>query len=112
MWYNLYGECLEKIVIFPCKHYYTGGLIMITFFNRRELYKGYVLLDFKNILQILKNAKIKFPVKVKTNRNGNFYSSNTGAGIPNFGQSSMDLTTKYYIYVHKNDYEHAAHIIK
>lgn len=68
--------------------------IMITFLNQRELYKGYSLPDFKNLLQILKSTNIKFSVKVITNRSGNFYSSNIGMGIPNFGQSSMDLSTK------------------
>lgn len=81
---------------------------MIIIFNRKELYRGYSMPISNEIMNNLKKANIKFSFKLKFLKNSSMYSDNMGSRSAHSG--SMDLSTKYYIYVHKKDYEQAAWI--
>ena len=81
---------------------------MLTLFNRRELYMTYDMNDRVRVCDILRANGIDYRLKTI-----NTTSSTMGGrrGGNTFGVN-MDYAYEYKIYVHKNDYDRALHLIQ
>ncbi len=81
-----------------------GRVIIMWFWNRREVYNGFSLKMQAEVREILKANNIKYDYRIiNINNSGR---SRTG----NFG-INRDYETEYYIYVSKKDYEFASHLL-
>ncbi len=80
---------------------------MLTIFNRRELYMTYDMNDRVRICDILRANNIDYRLKT-TNTTSSAMGGRRGGNT--FGVN-MDYAYEYKIYVHKNDYDHAVHLI-
>ena len=81
---------------------------MLTIFNRRELHITYDMSDRVRVCDILRANSIDYRLKTT-----NTTASTTGGrrGGNTFGVN-MDYAYEYKIYVHKNDYDRALHLIQ
>ena len=78
---------------------------MIMFWNRYEVYVGFSIKDFNNILNILASSKIKYVYRTVN------CGSNRRSLIGSFGEN-LDYKIMYYIYVHKKDAETTRGLLK
>jgi len=84
---------------------------MITSWNRHEVYAGFDMNHFNQILDLLASKKIKYKYRTVS-------QTSRGRGI---GQSSrahygtaginLNFAIMYYIYVHKKDAELVSHLL-
>ncbi len=81
---------------------------MLTIFNRRELYMTYDMNDRVRVCDVLSANGIDYRLKTT-----NTTSPSTGGrrGGNTFGLN-MDYSYEYKIYVHRNDYDYALHLIQ
>lgn len=83
---------------------------MIGFWNRKEVYVGHSMNKFSNIRSILVANNIRYTYKTINHNNSEF--PGMGRGVKgSFGERS-EFSYMYYIYVHRNDYEHAYKLIQ
>lgn len=84
---------------------------MITVFNRRELYVTYDMQKQAQIREILAANGIDYLVKT-VNHGASWLMGGSSRG--HYGSFGIDqsLTYEYIIYVHKNDLEQAAYLIR
>ena len=80
---------------------------MLTMFNRRELHMTYVMNDRVRVCDILRANGIDYRLKT-TNTTASTMGGRRGGNT--FGVN-MDYAYEYKIYVHKNDYDRALHLI-
>lgn len=75
---------------------------MILFWNRKEVYMGYIGDDFYNIMGTLQHNKIKYTYRI----------INTGnkAGLGSQGEKQQ-YKQQCYVYVRKQDFELAEHLV-
>ena len=81
---------------------------MLTIFNRRELYMTYDMNDRVRVCDILRANCIDYRLKT-TNTTSSAMGGRRGGNT--FGVN-MDYAYEYKIYVHKNDYDRALHLIQ
>ena len=81
---------------------------MLTIFNRRELYMTYNMNDRIRICDILRANGIDYRLKT-TNTTASAMGGRRGGNTLGV---NMDYTYEYKIYVHKNDYDRALHLIQ
>ena len=81
---------------------------MLTIFNRRELYMTYDMNDRVRVCDILRANGIDYRLKT-TNTTSSAMGGRRGGNT--FGVN-MDYAYEYKIYVHKNDYDRALHLIQ
>lgn len=75
-------------------------------FTKKEVYVTFDTLEYSNIVQNLKKAKINYSVKSTYMGFGN----QPGGRISSFGQNA-EKQTEYQVYVQRKDYERAAYVI-
>ena len=83
---------------------------MITVFNRAELCITYDLNEQYRIRNILVDNGIPYRVKTKNLTSPSAFGTGSRERSGTFGLN-MDCIYEYIIYVHKNDYEYASHLI-
>ena len=76
---------------------------MIMFWNRREVYMGYSLEKFYEARQKLEAYNVKYTYRLAGNDTTFFFESRR-AYMGSLGENPA-LSTMYYHYVHKKDYE-------
>ena len=81
---------------------------MLTIFNRRELHMTYDMSDRVRVCDILRENGIDYRLKT-TNTTSSAIGGRRGGNT--FGVN-MDYAYEYKIYVHKNDYDRALHLIQ
>ena len=84
---------------------------MITIFNRKELC---ITFDFKEqarIRDVLTFNNIDFIIKTINRMSPSPMAASSRARTGTFGQDTSTMY-EYKIYVHKNDYEEAVHLIR
>jgi hypothetical protein len=77
---------------------------MITFWNQKEVFMGYSMQEFNEVLDILAANHIKY--KYKLVDQNNFRRGRIGT----FGEN-LDYSKLYYIYVHQRDYDTACGVL-
>ena len=84
---------------------------MITFFNRKELCTTYDMRRQAEIRYLLQGAGIDYIIRTK-NRTGAMLlrGGTTRAYTGTYGNQQM-MDYEYHIFVHKDDYEEALHLI-
>lgn len=82
---------------------------MLTFFNRRELLTTYSLERQAQVRDLLSANGIAYTTRT-VNANSTSALGGGRARTGTFGQN-MQLAYQYLVYVHKNDYERARHLI-
>lgn len=83
---------------------------MITMLNRKNVFTGFDLKQYAAIRNVLADNRIPYAVNTK-NRMGQWAGQGTLRGrTGSFGQSG-DTMYEYEIFVHKDDYENAMHLI-
>lgn len=80
---------------------------MLTIFNRKELHMTYDMNDRVRVCDILRANDIDYQLKT-TNTTASAMGGRRGGNT--FGVN-MDYAYEYKIYVHKNDYDRALHLI-
>ena len=80
---------------------------MLTIFNRRELHMTYDMSDRVRVCDILRANGIDYRLKT-TNTTASALGGRRGGSTLGV---DMDYAYEYKIYVHKNDYERALHLI-
>ncbi|WP_326514634.1 hypothetical protein [Clostridium intestinale] len=82
---------------------------MIMFWNQREVFIGNSLENFNRAQHLLQMNNINYKIKLSSNNSPNLIASRRATmGI--FGENST-VSTMYYIYVHKNDYDEACYLL-
>lgn len=83
--------------------------MMITIFNRKEIYVGNSLIDFNEVRERLSKNSIKYTHRVVDRNSSNFVGGQRGRT----GTLRQNLNTSktYYIYVHKKDYDKAVGLV-
>lgn len=79
---------------------------MITIFNRKEVYVGMSMNEFNDKRQLLSQNGIGYRYRM-VNQN----SVPRGAATVGRYMENQDLSTTYYIYVNKKDYEYACGLL-
>jgi hypothetical protein len=74
---------------------------MITVWNRHEVYVGFDMKRFNQILDLLAMEKIKY--KYRT-------INHTSRGLSTTGMN-LDFSIMYYVYVHKKDADRARQLV-
>ena len=83
---------------------------MLTIFNRKELCITYSLEEQANIRNILCENQIDYQIKTVNRRSPSPVAAGTRARTGTFGENP-GLAYEYIIYVKKDDYEKASHVI-
>ena len=83
---------------------------MITIFNRKEICVTYDLNKQAEIRYILQGADMDYVIRTKNRTGSAFVRGTTRAYTGTFGRDQM-MDYEYHIYVHKDDYEEALHLI-
>ena len=83
---------------------------MITIFNRKEICVTYDLNKQAEIRYILQGADMDYVIRTKNRTGSSFVRGGTRAYTGTFGRDQM-MDYEYHIYVHKDDYEEALHLI-
>lgn len=83
---------------------------MITILNRKELINTFSMTKQSEIRSILKNNKIDYVIKTINRKSPSPFSAGSRARTGTFGEN-MDVMYEYIIYVKKQDYEQAYHLI-
>jgi len=78
---------------------------MILFWNRKEVYMGNSLERFYEARQRLEDNGIKYDYKLVSNNSASLFGSSRSQ-FGSFGEN-LQLSTMYYLYVHKKDYDYA-----
>lgn len=80
-------------------------------FNKKDLYIGYSIDDFSNIIHILKKEGIKYSYKIISHSTQWFGVMGTTRG--HFGNTGTNINfdKQYVISVKKDDYEQAEYLI-
>lgn len=85
--------------------------MMITIFNRKNIYIGYDLKGYSDIRTLLADNHIPYKAGVK-NRMGQWTGHGTLRGrTGSFGQSP-ETACEYEVFVHRKDYDRAMHLIQ
>ena len=84
---------------------------MITFFNRKEVCVTFDMNRQAEIRYLLQGAGIDYRIKVvnRTNPSSVLLMEGARAYTGTLGESTVDY--EYHIFVHKDDYEEALHLI-
>ena len=83
---------------------------MITIFNRKEICVTYDMNKQSEIRYLLQGAGIDYVIRTKNRTDSAFARGGTRAYTGTFGRDQM-MDYEYHIYVHKDDYEEALHLI-
>ena len=83
---------------------------MITIFNRKEICVTYDMNKQAEIRYLLQGAGIDYVIRTKNRTDSAFARGGTRAYTGTFGHDQM-MDYEYHIYVHKDDYEEALHLI-
>ena len=83
---------------------------MITVFNRKEVCITYDMNRQAEIRNILQDAGIDYIIKTKNRTETMLVRGGTRAYIGTYGSRQM-MDYEYHVYVHKDDYEEALHLI-
>lgn len=83
---------------------------MILIWNRKEVFMGNSLEKFYEVRQILEANNIEYTYRLESNNSTFLFESRRGV-MGTFGEN-IDLSTMYYIYVHKKNFEFASFILK
>ena len=83
---------------------------MITFLNRKEICVTYDLNKQAEIRYVLQGAGIDYVIRTKNRTVSAFVRGSTRAYTGTFGRDQK-MAYEYHIYVHKDDYEEALHLI-
>lgn len=86
---------------------------MLWFFNRKEVYTGFSLSDFAHVRDTLITNGIGFDTKVvdMSGRGRGVQSALIAAERYSSSAGSTSYMKQYYVYVHKNDYGRAVHLL-
>lgn len=84
---------------------------MITFFNRKEICVTFDMNKQAEIRYILQGAGMDYVIRTKNRTGSAFVRGGTRAYTGSFGHNQM-MDYEYHIYVHKDDYEEAMHLIR
>lgn len=84
---------------------------MITFFNRKEVCITFDLKRQAEVRDLLQGAGIDYRIKVINRTSTASVRAGTRAYTGSFGTNTM-MEYEYHIYVHKDDYEEAMHLIR
>ena len=76
---------------------------MIMFWNRREVFMGYSLEKFYEARQKLEAQNIKYTYRL-SGSDSTFFFESRRAHVGSLGENPA-LSTMYYLYVHKKNYE-------
>lgn len=76
---------------------------MIMFWNRREVFMGYSLEKFYEARQKLEAHNIKYTYRL-VGSDTTFFFESRRASMGSLGENTA-LSTMYYIYVHKKNYD-------
>ncbi len=82
---------------------------MIMIFNRKEVYCGFSMEECSEIRDTLSVNQIKYIYKCISNKGSAYFSSNRSV-MGSLGED-VKYAYLYYVYVHKDDYELASHVI-
>ena len=83
---------------------------MITFLNRKEVCVTFDMNKQAEIRYLLQGAGIDYVIRTKNRTGSAFVRGGTRAYTGSFGHQQM-MDYEYHIYVHKDDYEEALHLI-
>lgn len=84
---------------------------MITIFNRKEVCITYDMKRQAEVRDILQGAGMDYVIRTKNRTGSAFVRGGTRAYTGSFGRDQM-MDYEYHIYVHKDDYEEAMHLIR
>ncbi len=86
---------------------------MLWFFNRKEVYTGFSLDDYARVRNTLVTNGIGFDTKVvdMSGRGRGVQSALIAAERYSSSWGSTSYSKQYYVYVHKTDYDRAAHLL-
>ena len=84
---------------------------MITIFNRKELCITFDMKEQSRVRDILAANKIDYIIKTLNRMSPSPVAAGSRARTGTFGQDTSTMY-EYKIYVHKNDYEEAVHLIR
>ncbi len=84
---------------------------MITIFNRKELTVSFSMEKQSQIRDILRANNIEYSIKAINRKSPSPFSAASRARTGTFGEN-LELSYEYIIYVQKQDYEKALHLIK
>lgn len=84
---------------------------MITIFNRKELCITFDMKEQSRVRDILATNKIDYTIKTTNRMSPSPMAAGSRARTGTFGQDTGAMY-EYKIYVHKNDYEEAVHLIR
>lgn len=84
---------------------------MITIFNRKEVCITYDMKRQAEVRDILQGAGMDYVIRTKNRTASAFARGGTRAYTGSFGRDQM-MDYEYHIYVHKDDYEEAMHLIR
>lgn len=80
------------------------------FWNQREIFISNSLENFNRAQHLLQMNNIKYKIKLSSNKSPNLFASRA-ATMGSFGENPK-VSTIYYIYVHKNDYDEACYVLR
>jgi len=83
---------------------FTGGVLMIFLWNRKEIYRGVSVEKFNEIRNILRSHDIKFVTKIR--------DSGDEKKKTELEKKSRDYTKTYEIYVHRKNYKRVIQYIR
>lgn len=83
---------------------------MITIFNRRELINTFSMSKQSEIRTLLANNKIDYIIRTVNRKSPSPFSVGSRARTGTFGENE-ELMYEYIIYVKKQDYEQACHLL-
>lgn len=84
---------------------------MITIFNRKELVSTYSMGEQAKVRNILADNHIDYFVKTINRKSSSPLAAGTRARTGTFGEN-LDLEYEYIIYVKKQDFKEAQHLLK
>ena len=100
---RLYGE--------ECLHNPNRSLNMILFWKWKELYHGYSYAQFLAIRTTLAENNIRYSDRLKRRDASPPFRSSARNMLGRVGENP-DVSTMYYIYVYKLDFENAEYMIR
>ncbi|MFA9381191.1 MAG: hypothetical protein ACERKO_09030 [Acetanaerobacterium sp.] len=87
---------------------------MIWFFNRKEVYTGFSMKEFVRVRDVLAANGIRYDhsvVDMSSRGRGTQSPLNASLAGAAFSKMGEQMMKQYYVYVHKNDYEQARHLL-
>ncbi len=86
---------------------------MLWLFNRKEVYTGFSLSDFVRMRDTLAAYGVRYNTKVvdMSGRGRGVHSALIAAERYSSAAGNTSYSKQYYVYVHKDDYERATHLL-